>query len=442
MRCAGWFRHLWAVYSWGAVAAFGAATVWLRGDLTEARVVIVLFLALLAMIARQLPIMKWGLVVSTEWAAYFAGALGLPAVMAGWVPFLTIFGLQAIVVFQRRNRLPGQARALVEDAAFAASRVGLGFTAAVLWLRDGREVLAAGWPGGAWLVLLCWAGCVGAVGVLEAFASALRYRVDPGREMIRYLGETGPAWLLALPLGFVLYVLLYFYGTTTVTATLVVLLVMLLLYTLLVFADIQGAYWDTVHTLVRTMESRDQLSPGEGERGACLAAALGRKLHLPDATVRAIYLGALLRDIGLVGLDERLAGHNGVLRPEEYFRVWEHALIGGQILEPLPRMKGAALAVRHHHERWDGSGYPGGLAGEEIPLEARVVALVDAYVAMTSDRPFRRAMSVQEAWEQISRGAGVQFDPRLVRLFRRVVAEEACWGRHAFRRHYIVLPGS
>ncbi|MDI6894305.1 MAG: HD domain-containing phosphohydrolase [Bacillota bacterium] len=442
MRCAGWFRHLWTIYSWGAVAAFGAATVWLRHDLTTSRVVMVLFLSLLAMIARQLPVMKWGLVASAEWVAYFAGALYLPPVAAGWVPFLTIFGLQAIVVLQRRNRLPGQVRTLLQEAAFAASRQGLGFMVAVGLLRDGWEVLAAGWSGGAWLVLVCWAGCAGATGVLEALAGALRYRVNPAREITRYLTETGPAWLLALPLGFVLYVLLYFYGTTTVAATLVVLLIMLLLYTLLVFADVQGAYWDTVHTLVRTMESRDQLSPGEGERGACLAAAMGRKLHLPEADVRAIYLGALLRDIGLVGLDERLAGHNGVLRAADYFRMWEHALIGGQILDRLPRMQGAALAIRHHHERWDGSGYPDGLVGTDIPLEARLVALADAYVAMTSDRPFRRAMPGPEAWEQISRGEGVQFDPRLVRLFRRVVGEEACWGRNAFRRHYMLLSGS
>lgn len=442
MRWLRWFRHLWAIYSWGAVAAFGAATFWFRADLCTPRVVEILFLALMAMVARQLPVMKWGLVVSTEWVAYFAGVLHLPPVAAGWVPFLTVFGLQVIVVFQRRSRLPGQVRPLLEDAAFAAARLGLGMMGAVALVRGGRDVFAAGWPAGAWLVLLCWLACVGLTALLEAVAGALRYRVNPAREVTRYLTETGPAWLLALPLGFVLHVLLHLYGTTTVAATLVVLLVMLLLYTLLVFADMQGAYWDTVHTLVQTMESRDQVTPGEGQRGACLAAALARKLHLPEARVRAIYLGALLRDIGLVGLDERLAGRAGVLSAADYCRVWAHAVIGGRILEPLPHMKGAALAIRHHHERWDGSGYPDGLKRSEIPVEARLVALADAYVAMTCDRPFRRAMSEQKAWEQISRGQGVQFDPRLVRLFRQVVGEEACWGRNAFKRHYTLLPGS
>lgn len=442
MRCLAWFRHLWTIFGWGAVAAFVAATVLVPGQLQTRDVVEIVFLTLMAMIARQLPVMKWRLVLFIEWVAFFAGALDLPPVAAGWVPFLTVFGLQAVVVLQRRSRLPGEARHLLEEAAFAASRWGVGLMVAVALTRGDREVLTAGWPGGLRLVLLCWLACVLATGVLEAAAGAVRYRVNPAREMARYLREMGPTWLLALPGGFVLHTLVYFHGTVNVLGTVVVLLIMLLLYTLLVFADMQGAYWDTVHTLVRTMESRDQVSPGEGERGACLAAALGRKLHLPEADVRAIYLGALLRDIGLVGLDERLAERSGVLPARDYYQVWAHAVIGGRILEPLRRMKGAALAIRHHHERWDGQGYPDGLAGTDIPVEARLVALADAYVAMTSDRPFRQAMTGQEAWEQIAGGQGTQFDPRLVRLFRHVVREEACWGRNAFKRHYTLLPGS
>lgn len=442
MRCLAWSRHLWTAYSWGTVAALAGASLCLPGRMSAALLVKVVFLALMAMIARQLPLMKGGLVVSTEWAVYFAGALHLSAVGAGWVPFLAIAGLQAITVLQRRSRLPGQRRTLLEEAAAGASRAGLGIMGAVALVRGVEQAPPLEWSSGGRLAVGCWLACLVLLGFLEALAGSLRYRVGLGGELRRYLGEMGPAWLLALPGGLLLHVLLELYGTTTVVATLVVLLAMLLLYTLLVFADMQGAYWDTVHTLVQTMESRDQASPGEGQRGACLAAALARKLHLPEARVQAIYLGALLRDIGLVGLDESLAGRGGVLPAPHYYRVWDHAVIGGRILERLPRMKGAALAIRHHHERWDGTGYPAGLAGGQIPLEARVVALADAYVAMTSDRPFRRAMSREQAWEEVARGRGTQFDPGLVPPFGRVVAEEACWGRHAFWRHYAVLPRS
>lgn len=392
----------------------------------------VVFFAAMAMIARQLPVLKWGRSFSLEWAVYFAAVVLFGPVGAALVPLLSMLGLQAILCAQRK-RVDGEeiSRALEEAGFRGAAQGWAGFLAAL--------AMAAAASGGS---LIGWVSWVVLTAVLPAVGASLQYRVSPIREMRRFFGERFAETVLALPVGAGLALLYLRYWDGTVLVTTLILALVLLLYTLLVFADMQGAYWATIHILVRTMESKDQMSPGEGQRGACLAAALARKLHLPEQQVCAVYLGGLLRDIGLVGVDERLADQPGALQDEQYRQVVEHTVIGSKILEPLPHLRGAALAIRHHHERWDGLGYPDAHKGEEIPLEGRLVAIADAYVAMTSDRPFRHALSSPEAWKQIEAGAGRQFDPRLVRLFRHVVAEEEAWGRNVFKRHHTLLPGS
>ncbi|GAC1486310.1 MAG: HD-GYP domain-containing protein [Candidatus Limnocylindrales bacterium] len=153
---------------------------------------------------------------------------------------------------------------------------------------------------------------------------------------------------------------------------------------------------------------------GSGERVAALAGALAAGLGLPNEDADAIYVASLLRDVGELGIDRRILDTPGHLTPEQREIVERHPLLGETILATLAFLSPVAAIVRAHHERWDGTGYPGGLRAEDIPIGARVVAVADAYTAMTSRRPYRAALRASEAMGAVVQARGRAFDPAVV----------------------------
>lgn len=172
-----------------------------------------------------------------------------------------------------------------------------------------------------------------------------------------------------------------------------------------------------VQTLLKALEARDFITEGHGERMKAMAVHLGAALGLPESAVSTLRLLAQFHDIGKVGVPDRILFKEAGLTTEEYQEMKRHNEIGQRIALASAEMAGLADLILKHHEWWNGAGYPLGLAGEEIPLECRIIALVDAYDAMTSDRPYRKAMSPEEAKAEIIRCAGTQFDPVLVEYF-------------------------
>jgi HD-GYP domain-containing protein (c-di-GMP phosphodiesterase class II) len=145
-----------------------------------------------------------------------------------------------------------------------------------------------------------------------------------------------------------------------------------------------------------------------------LVGSVGRDLGLDADEVDRVKAAALLHDIGKVAIPDEILNKPGKLTDDEWKVMQDHTVIGERILRAIPGLGGVARIVRHEHERWDGSGYPDGLVGEEIPIGARIILAADAYHAMTSDRPYRTAMSHAEAMEELTKGAGTQFDPSVV----------------------------
>ena len=149
-----------------------------------------------------------------------------------------------------------------------------------------------------------------------------------------------------------------------------------------------------------------------------MAIKLGEISGLDRGQLRSLSHAALLHDIGKIGVHEDILNKAGVLTDNEYEIIKKHPQMSADIIAPVPFLNPSLKGVLHHHENWDGTGYPEGLSGEQIPLMARIIAVVDAFDAMTSDRSYRGALSEAEAIERIRAGSGSQFDPRIAQLFQ------------------------
>lgn len=183
-----------------------------------------------------------------------------------------------------------------------------------------------------------------------------------------------------------------------------------------------------VQTLMKALEARDFITEGHGDRLQELVEKMARVLDLPERTVNDLRLFAQFHDIGKVGVSDSILFKKGPLTPEEYANIQRHCEIGHRIALSAPELVPIADWILKHHEWWNGEGYPLGLRGEEIPLECRILALADAYDAMTNDRPYRQAMSHQEAVQEMRLFAGRQFDSGLVEQFIKVLNSKLCGG--------------
>jgi putative nucleotidyltransferase with HDIG domain len=178
--------------------------------------------------------------------------------------------------------------------------------------------------------------------------------------------------------------------------------------------QVHRSYLATITSLARTIEAKDPYTGGHTERVAEVALLLARELEFDEAEQRAIGVGAVIHDIGKVGIPDDILLKQGHLSPEELAIIRRHPEISTYILAELELPPMVKEMVRHHHERFDGFGYPDGLTGEDIPLAARVLAVADALDAMTSDRPYRSGRPLVEARAEIGAQAGLQFCPRVV----------------------------
>lgn len=176
--------------------------------------------------------------------------------------------------------------------------------------------------------------------------------------------------------------------------------------------------------LAQAVEAKDPEIKRHLERSIKYATLIGRRFNLDKEDMDALKFGAILHDIGKIGVDGGILFKTGRLTPEEFEMVKKHPEMGTEIIKGVEFLKRAEPIILYHHERYDGKGYPQGLKGKEIPLLARIVSVVDAYEAMTSNRPYKKAKSKQEAEEELKRERGRQFDPEVVDIFLEILKEE------------------
>lgn len=181
--------------------------------------------------------------------------------------------------------------------------------------------------------------------------------------------------------------------------------------------ELRAAYLATVSMLAEAVEAKDPFLRSHSSDATRFVSAVAERLGMDRREREDLVFGSLLHDVGKIGISERILLKPGPLTAHERSLIELHPRIGFRIVQQVPALRGVAPAILHHHERFDGAGYPGKLTGDEIPLAARIISVVDAFSAMTSDRPYRDARPTEEALEELERCAGTQFDPEIVRLF-------------------------
>jgi len=185
------------------------------------------------------------------------------------------------------------------------------------------------------------------------------------------------------------------------------------------YKNTQQYYLQTIKSFAHALEAKDQYTHGHSQQVARYVEVLAKGLQLDPQRLDLLLQAAMLHDIGKIGISETILNKPGKLTEEEYLIVKKHPTTGKHILAPITSLAAIIPVVYHHHERWDGAGYPDGLKGQEIPMLARMLTVADAFDAMTSSRAYRQAMNSSEAYRELELYAGSQFDPRMVEVFCR-----------------------
>jgi len=199
-------------------------------------------------------------------------------------------------------------------------------------------------------------------------------------------------------------------------ATLLFMIPLLLArYTFTKYAETRALFIGSVSALSQAIDAKDGFTRGHADRVSRIAGAIAREMSLSEKTIEQIELAGMLHDIGKIGVEDQILMKPARLDPHEQELMRRHPIYGASILEPSESLRPLAPLVLYHHENYDGSGYPEGRKGDDIPLGSRIIIVADAYEAMTSDRIYRKAIGHERAMDQLNRYKGIQFDPKVVR---------------------------
>ena len=190
------------------------------------------------------------------------------------------------------------------------------------------------------------------------------------------------------------------------------------------YTKMRRVYLDTIRALAAAIDAKDPYTKGHSERVAETSVTLAQELNLSDREIENIEYTALLHDIGKIGIADSILGKNSSLTNKEFDKIKEHTVMGAKIIEPVDFLKNSYKAIYHHHERYNGKGYPDGIKSEDIPILARIIAVADAYDAMGSDRPYRKKLNKDKILKELKDQSGKQFDPKVVKALISLLERE------------------
>ena len=231
-----------------------------------------------------------------------------------------------------------------------------------------------------------------------------------------------PSYLAEAPLGFLMAIVYVEVGILGILLFFLPLLMARRSFEL--YTKMRKVYLDTIRALAAAIDAKDPYTKGHSERVAETSVALAQELNLSDKDIENIEYTALLHDIGKIGIADSILGKNSSLTNKEFDKIKEHTVMGAKIIEPVDFLKNSYKAIYHHHEKYNGKGYPDGIKSEDIPILARIIAVADAYDAMGSDRPYRKKLNKDKILKELKDQSGKQFDPEVVKALISVLDRE------------------
>ncbi|MGE5484566.1 MAG: HD-GYP domain-containing protein [Ignavibacteriales bacterium] len=297
--------------------------------------------------------------------------------------------------------------------------------------------IAAFLAGKAYVALGGSPGPAGTIGIVPLAACALTYTVINTSLIVGVVsidegidprGLWGINFRWAMPNMFALVpiavVIVQVYNSAGTPGVFVLLVPLLLArYSFKRYIDLRDTYLETVRALTATLDAKDPCTRGHSERVARIAVATGKALGMNEEDLELLRYVGMLHDVGKIGIRDSVLKKPGKFTREEALEMRQHSALGAEIISHVRLLGPGAQWVRHHHERFDGSGFPDQLRGEEIPIGARIIAAADAFDAMTSERPYKRAYSLDEAKQEMTTHSGTQFDPRIVEALLGVIED-------------------
>lgn len=254
---------------------------------------------------------------------------------------------------------------------------------------------------------------------LVVVAVSLREGTPISRVWSVTFGNVLPGLITLVPLGWLMSQVA---GKVSIWAALLFMAPLLLArYSFMKYAETRNLFFGTVSALSQAIDAKDGFTRGHADRVSRIAGAIAREMRLSERQIEQIELAGLLHDIGKIGVEDRILMKPSKLEADEQELMRRHPIYGASILEPSAALRPLVPLVLHHHESFDGSGYPEGLKADDIPLGSRIIIVADAYEAMTSDRIYRKAIGHERAMQQLNRFKGVQFDPNVVRALETLI---------------------
>jgi len=367
----------------------------------------------MTLIAAAFPVkLQSGVVLHTTTASLIAAVFdsGLPQPFAAcWVALIGTIELRDI-----RRELPWYGTVYNRSdyvlSAFAA------------WLAWAAVDPLVGGPFGVLPQVVVVGLVFGAVNLfLVVIAVSRRENTAASRVWQTTFGNVLPGLIGLVPLGWLMSVVADKVG---IWAALVFMIPLLLArYSFTKYVDTRSLFFGTVSALSQAIDAKDGFTRGHADRVSRIAGAIARQMGLSEKLIEQIELAGLLHDIGKIGVEDRVLMKPARLDEDETELMRRHPIYGAAILEPSAALRPLVQSVLHHHENFDGTGYPEGLKGEGIPLGSRIIIVGDAYEAMTSDRIYRKALGHDRAMDQLNKYKGVQFDPKVVRALEQLIAK-------------------
>ena len=257
---------------------------------------------------------------------------------------------------------------------------------------------------------------------IVAIALPLIYNKSPNKIWLSNLKWALPNFGALVPLGFLLALLYKNWGAGGILLLFIPLL--MCRHSFQLYIDLRDNYLSTVGALIQALEAKDTYTSGHSERVEKLSVAMAEELKMNEEAVQAIKYAAVLHDVGKIGVSEAILNKEGKLLDSEWNAIRNHPVMGQNIIKGIKFLSATEDVVRHHHERYDGKGYPDGVKGKDIPLGARIIAVADTYDAITSDRSYRKGATHDIAIAEIKKVAGTQLDPEIVEVFCRAFMVE------------------